>query len=214
MSFEYSCFISYPHGQDDVLVPLVENFVAGLETEIFALSRKKVWVDTKFLQGGHRLDEKIGPDLCKSACMVLIYTPLYFDTEHVYCARELKAMRDLEEQRLKLLRDRGKGLIIPVVLRGEKNFPKALGEKRLYYNFTDIEFNNPDHIIRVKYAKQIKEIAEYIFDRCELLDEIADNLLHNCDEFDLPTSQDAKKFVEEVLGKKVTAVAVPFLTTS
>lgn len=211
MSLEYCCFISYPHGQDNVLVPFVDDFVAGLEKEIFAQTRKRVWIDYKFLKGGYRLDEEIGPDLCKSACMILIYTPLYFDAEHTYCARELKAMQDLEEQRLKLLKDRGKGLIIPIILRGEKRFPKALSEKRLYYKFTDIEFNNPTEKIRVKFAKEIKEIAEYIIDRCELLDEVANKIPHDCDKFDLPSPDDAKKFVEEVLGKRIIDVAVPFV---
>ena len=74
-----------------------------------------------------RLDEEIGPDLCKSACMILIYTPLYFDTEHIYCARELKAMQESGSTApLRLIGDKGKGLIIPIVLRGEKTLPKGL----------------------------------------------------------------------------------------
>jgi hypothetical protein len=211
MSLEYCCFISYPHGQDNVLVPFVEDFLEGLEKEIYAQTRKKVWIDYKFLKGGYRLDEEIGPDLCKSACMILLYTPLYFDTEHTYCARELKAMQDLEEQRLQLLKDKGKGLIIPIILRGEKRFPTALSEKRLYYKFTDIEFNNPTERIRVKYSKELREIAEYIIDRCELLEEVASKFPTDCENYCLPSPHEAKKFVETVLGKKITDVAVPFV---
>lgn len=213
MPFEYCCFISYPHGQNDVLVPLVEDFVDGLEQEIFAVSRKKIWVDLKNLQGGARLDETIGPELCKSACMILIYTPLYFDAEHTYCARELKAMHELEAQRMPLLRDKGRGLIIPVILRGEKKFPTVLKERKSYF-FTDITFSNPADRIRIRYAKQIKEIAEYIIERCDMLEEVASHLPYDCDEFGLPSSEIAKKFVEEVLGQKVTDVAVPFVTRS
>src|ERR1700743_854624 len=139
MAYDYCCFISYPHGQDNVLVPFVEDFVSGLELEIKAITRKKVWTDYNFLKGGNRLDEEVGPGICKSVCMILLYTPLYFDCDHTYCAREFKAMQDLETKRMAVLADKGKGLIIPIVLRGEKRFPKALSEKRLYYKFTDIE---------------------------------------------------------------------------
>ena len=211
MAFPYCCFISYPHGQENVLVPFVEDFVKGLETEIYAQTRKKVWIDYKFLKGGFRLDEEIGPDLCKSACMILIYTPLYFDTEHLYCARELKAMQELEAQRLCVIGDKGKGLIIPIVLRGEKRFPKALSKERLYYNFTDIEFNNPTETIRAKHAKEIREIAEYIIDRCEHLDEVENQIQHNCDEYRLPSTTSAQDFVATVLEKKIVEVVVPFV---
>jgi hypothetical protein len=211
MGYEYCCFISYPHGQDNVLVPFVEDFVKGLETEIKAIMRRKVWVDYNFIKGGNRLDEEIGPDICRSVCMILLYTPLYFDTEHTYCARELKAMQDLESQRLKSLKDKGKGLIIPIVLRGEKRFPKVLSESRVYYRFTDIEFNDPKLKISEKYAKELKEIAEYIFDRCEQLDQVAGKSSHDCESFCLPSPEDAKRFVETVLGKTITDVAVPFV---
>jgi hypothetical protein len=211
MAFDYCCFVSYPHGQDDVLVPFVNDFIDGLKTEIYAQTRKKVWSDYEFIKGGNRIDEQIGPDLCRSACMILLYTPLYFDTEHTYCARELKAMQGLEEERLQLLKDKGKGLIVPVILRGQRRFPKTLSEKRLCYEFTDIEFNNPAEKIRVKFAKQIKEIAEYIAERCEVLDEIAAQLPHDCDQYSLPSLSDAKEFVETVLKKNITEVAVQFV---
>lgn len=211
MRIEYCCFISYPHGQENVLVPFVNDFVQGLEKEIYATMRRKIWIDFKFLKGGTRLNEEIGPDLCRSACMILLYTPLYFDREHLYCARELKAMRELEAQRLRLLRDRGKGLIIPIILRGEKKFPKALAEERLYYNFTDIEFNNPTESIRTKFSRQIREIAEYIVELNERLEEVVDDLPQECESFSLPTSEDAYEFVESVLGRKITDVAVSFV---
>ena len=211
MPYDYCCFISYPHGQDDVLVPFVKELVDGLHREIGAQTRKRVWFDHDFLQGGSRIDQEIGPDICKSVCMILVYTPLYFDTEHVYCARELKAMQDLEEKRLQVLKDKGKGLIIPIVLRGEKRFPSALSQQRLFYKFTDIQFNNPVEKIQVKYAQEIKEIADYIVDRCFSLEEVADKLPHDCDTFSLPSYDEAKKFVEGVLGKNISDVPVPFV---
>jgi hypothetical protein len=207
--YEYCCFVSYPHGQDDVLVPFVNDFVTGLEREIKTQTYKKVWSD-KFLKGGHRVDEEIGPDLCKSACMILFYTPLYFDTEHTYCARELKAMQDLEEQRMQTIKDKGKGLIIPVILRGVKRFPSSLKEKRKYWDFSRKLLNKPDDKIQEMYAQEISEIAEYILDQCDLLEQDTQQVAHNCETYRLPSAEDAKTFVEIVIGKKIVAVPMEF----
>ena len=209
MSYEFCCFVSYPHGQDDVLVPFVNDFVIGLETEIKTQTYKKVWSD-KFLKGGHRVDEEIGPDLCKSACMILFYTPLYFDTEHTYCARELKAMQDLETERLRTLQDKGKGLIIPVILRGVKRFPLSLKETRKYWDFSRKLLNKPEDKIQEMYALEISEIAEYILDQCDLLEQDAKHLPHDCEAYRLPSAQDAKTFVETVLGRKIVEVPMEF----
>ena len=213
MPFEYSCFISYPHGQNNVLVPKVVDFVEGLEREILAVISKSVWVDTRNLPGGSRLDASVGPEMCKSACMILIYTPLYFDAEHDYCMRELKAMHELEEQRMPLLRDKGKGLIIPIILRGVNEFPKVL-KRRIAYDFTDIAFSNPENKLSVRFDDQIKKIAEYIIEIYRLLEKASPQLPQDCERFGLPTSEAAIKFVEEELEHKVTGVPTPFVTRS
>jgi len=206
MSYKFSCFISYPHGQKNVLVPFINKFVKGLEDEIFLQSDKGVFVDS-YLEGGDRLDEEIGPNLCQSACMILFFTPLYFTLDHVYCARELLAMQKLEEQRRNFLPDKGKGLIIPIILRGEKKFPEAL-KNTLYYNFTDIV--DPAKMLKIK-SETIRKIAQYILDRCDDLDKISENdIPRNCETYCLPDSEEAKKYVEKVLEKKIDIVPGPF----
>jgi len=59
--------------------------------------------------------------------MVLVFTPLYFDTKHHYCALEYQGMKDLEQQRLGKIEDfSNKGLILPVVFRGEDCLPDEI----------------------------------------------------------------------------------------
>lgn len=205
MAFEFCCFISYPHGQDEVLVPFVKAFVEGLKREIGAMDRRPLWFD-QVLTGGRRIDEAIGAGLCKSACMVMLYTPLYFDEEHVYCARELKAMQDLEEERFKTLQDKSFGLIIPIILRGPKKFPEAM-KKGKFYDFTKFLFNSPSDKIRETYAEQIAEIATYIVERCDALEAAERDPTHNCDMYPLPSIEAAREFVEKVLGKTIVEVA-------
>lgn len=210
MAFEFCCFISYPHGQDNVLVPFVNDFVDGLSKEIKAQTRKKIWIDYNFLKGGDRINEEIGPSICKSACMIVFYTPLYFDAEHTYCAREFRAMELLEKQRLEHLTEKGHGLIITVILRGAKRFPKALEASRKYYKFDDIELNDPVDKIQFRYKKELKEIAEYIVDRCESLDEVATEIKHDCDVFCLPSEDDARDYIKTVLKKKIQPNPDPY----
>src|SRR6476660_8946664 len=205
MPFEYCCFISYPHGQQDVLVPIVKDFVEGLEKEIGSLTRHPVWFDKGRLRGGNLIDPAISAGICKSICMIMIYTPLYFDTEHTYCAQELKAMQDLEEERKKHLTDSSKGLIIPVILRGEKKFPEAM-KKRKFYDFTNYLFNGSSKKLRQAYAAQIREIANDIIDCCDSLENASGPLSHDCEKYGLPSSDDAKQFVESVLKKEIKEV--------
>lgn len=207
MAFDFCCFISYPHGQDNVLVPFVTDFVDGLSKEISAQSRKEIFTDYKFLTGGSRINEKIGPSLCKSACMIVFYTPLYFDAEHTYCARELRAMEKLEEARLAHLKDKGDGLIVTVILRGAKKFPKALEAKRKYYRFDDIDLNDPADKIQVRYASEIREIAEYILDRYDRLEEVAAHIKQDCDAFCLPSEEEAREYIATLLGRKEAKAA-------
>jgi len=208
MAFEYCCFISYPHGQDDVLVPIVKDFVEALKQEVGAQERRPPWFD-QTLTGGKWVDEAIGAGLCKSACMIMLYTPLYFDEEHVYCAQELKAMQDLETERLKFLRDKTTSLIIPVILRGEKRFPEVM-KKRHCYDFTQFLFNSPSEKISQKYAAQIKEIAAYVADRCYSLELEVNDPGHDCNQYPLPSVEAAKAFVKNVLGKTIVEVVETF----
>ena len=213
MPFEYSCFISYPHGQDNVLRPFVDDFKEGLTTEVYAQIRKQIWIDRKDLSGGDLLDEAVAHELCKSVCMIGFYTPLYFDIGHLYCAKEFRAMEILEERRLAMLKlkaDRKHGLIIPVILRGPKRFPTAIRTKRLCYEFDDIDLNDPAVKIRARHASEIRRIAEYVIECCDRFDTLTEDPCNGCDDFAFPSEKDVVQYVETLLGKPISIPAVPF----
>jgi len=186
----------------------VQDFVEGLKIEIGAQSRKRVWFD-QILTGGQWVDEAIGAGICRSACMIMFYTPLYFDEAHTYCARELKAMQDLEQDRMQFVADKSRGLIIPIILRGEQRFP-AIMKHRLFYDFTQHLFTSRRVKIREKYARQIQEIASYVLNQCDSLDAAGNSLQHNCDKFCLPSVDAAKAFVQTVLQRSIVEVADSF----
>ncbi|MFY9608644.1 MAG: toll/interleukin-1 receptor domain-containing protein [Blastocatellia bacterium] len=205
MPIEYCCFISYPHGQDNVLKPLMKEFFDGLRAEVYAQTRKRIWIDFECLQEGDRWNDKLATDLCKSICMVVVYTPLYFDAENAFCAREYSAMELLEEKRLRLLASasRTHGLIIPIVLRGEKRLPSVI-KRHQYYKFDDLDLADPQVKVRQRYASEIHKIAEYIIDRCYEFDRMGSDPCTECDTFTLPSHAETKAYIERVLDIRVS----------
>lgn len=214
MAIKYSCFISYPHGKGSAYEKFVRGFVEALSDEVYAQTYKEIWIDFNRLGGGYLFNEKIAEDLCRAACMVVIYTPLYFDLEHTYCAREYKAMEILENFRREQLRgrfDSTKGLIIPVVLRGWDAIPAGVKNTRHAYNFEKLLLADTTLKIRELFADKIKEIADYIvkcsreFDQVSA--EVSVDLCSECDEYRLPSETEAQVFVAGLLGRPVPVVA-------
>jgi hypothetical protein len=206
MPLDFSCFVSFASAQEKVLEPLVSDLVRGLKQEIYVLTRKEVWIDSERLEGGQRFNERLATDLCKSVCMVVLYTPLYFDIEHTYCAREYRAMEILEERRFTSFNgklDKSNGLILPIIVRGEKTFPRAIRDERQCYFFDDILLADPEVKLRSRYADQIRQMSEYIFERCNSFDGLPEDVCADCDEFVLPSDVEAREYLVKLLGKSI-----------
>ena len=138
MPFKYSCFISYRHGQRKMAERIINDLSDALASELELWLEQEVYVDRERLKGGDFYNEALATALCESVCMIMIFTPTYFSSDHTFCAREYKAMEKLEEQRFLAIggqTDKKRGLIIPIVFRGEDSLPKEIKDRRLYYNF-------------------------------------------------------------------------------
>ena len=103
--FEWACFISYRYGDDELTQSFIKELHRALKSYINAnfVGKLKVYWDENRLQGGDLIDQELATNLCKSVCMILVYTPFYFDKDHRYCSREYKAMEILEQQRSKAI---------------------------------------------------------------------------------------------------------------
>ena len=135
MPFSNTCFISYRHGGHEHSRKLVESFYQALSGELDLYIRgSRVYLDRERLRGGDFFSQELATQLCRSVCMVLLFDPSYFDLASPYCAREYKAMLDLEEQR-RMCCPAGMGLIIPVIIRGEKLLPDEIKNSRQFYSF-------------------------------------------------------------------------------
>jgi hypothetical protein len=145
-----------------------------------------VYLDQERLQGGDLFNPELAHALCHSVCMVVLFSPQYFDTEHTYCAREYQAMVRLEERRLSLSeREFPKGLIVPVIIRG--TLPEQIKGERHAFSLSDHLLVASD--LRLKPVRRIlRSIAELIYQRYLYQKPIEQKLCNLCRGFELPSA--------------------------
>lgn len=201
MPFQYSCFISYRHTQADI----VQELVSSLKTELSRWLDMDVYLDKERLKGGDFYNAELAKALCQSVCLIVVYTPTYFSEKNTYCAREFKAMEELEQKRLEKagLKDNAKhGLIIPIVYRGDKKLPNDIKNKRHCHFFEEFQISGHATLNDPEYAQRIKEIAEYIGERCEELSEIEEEVCKPCEAFEIPSDAEVSEWLTGMLPAK------------
>ena len=207
MPFKYSCFISFKHGRRRLSKAIVEQLLEALESEIELITDHEIFIDWEKIKGGDLYEKVLSNALCQSACMVLVYTPSYFNEKSTFCAREYQAMEILEKYRLRLLNSSTTskhGLIIPVVFRGEERLPNFIRDRRHYYDFQSFSLSSSKISEHPEFSRQIKELAKYICDRLDDLSSLSEDVCKDCDGFSLPTEQDASAWVKSFAQKPVS----------
>jgi hypothetical protein len=181
--FEYGCFISYVHAREELMREFMASLVPALKGELEPLVRNGVYLDNDRLATGTKHEHALGRVLCASACWVLIYVPQYL--EHDYCMREFRAMQILEERRRRALGHRlprEKGMILPIVLRGDKaELPEQITSS-MYLEFTQYTVASPKINVNESSMNEIRELASYVKEIFKL----GAHLSEDCSEFDLP----------------------------
>jgi hypothetical protein len=199
MGFQYACFISYRHHeQSETAGRFIDDLCTALRNELSMQAEPGVYIDRERILGGTRFDPALAGALCRSACMLLVYTPLYFSTEHLYCAREFRAMETLEDERLRRLADRSlqeHGLIIPVVLRGGDRLPAVLRQQRHAFDFGGFSLRSESLKQHPDYEPRVREVAQVILHRLQLLESLGDALDHDCSRFQLPPEDEVRRWV-------------------
>ena len=189
MPFKHACFISYRHGQHHYMKSIIDDLYAALSSELEPLipCEVPVFKDTARLKGGAYLEKNKAQALCESACLIVVYVPIYLNREHTYCAREFRAMEQLEKKRYEALTaaaDKSRSLIIPIVYR-KYNIHKLIGD-RVFVDFQDFDPGRRKMSKTRRYNDEIKKIAEYIYERYTLLSGLSADPCNNCEEFELP----------------------------
>ncbi|MDS4059807.1 MAG: toll/interleukin-1 receptor domain-containing protein [Candidatus Contendobacter sp.] len=194
-----ACFISYRHTNDPDAHCFVKAFVRQLRKQLaWWLPNAPVFFDEEGLKVGDQFNQELAYQLCRSACMVMFFSPLHFDVYHPYCALEYKAMLELEQRRLGHVVDdlRNKGLIFPVVFRGLDCLPVEIKDQRNYENL--------DHIIVESDFEQrdcqqrLNELAKQIFRRYMALHQAGVFANNDCVQFCFPAKAAVMPWLERI----------------
>jgi hypothetical protein len=194
-----ACFVSYRHTDDPDAHAFVKAFVRQLKKQLkWWLPNAPIFFDEDGLKVGDRFNDELAFQLCRSACMVMFFSPLHFDVLHPYCALEYQAMLLLEEKRLGAAEEdlRNKGLIFPVVFRGLDCLPREISGSRGYENF--------DHIVVESDFEQrdcqqrLMEIARQIYSRYVALSNAGVFDTMDCRQFRFPNKGQIQIWLNEV----------------
>jgi len=200
MAFEYPCFISYRnHEQSELAEKFIVDLYTALRNELAVWVDEDLFLDRQRLRGGVLYNSALARALCKSACMIVVYTPTYFSRKHLYCAREYRAMETLEQLRLsRLQRELSKdcGLIIPIILRGEEVLPSVIKASRHYYTFERFSLTSREITRNPDFETEIRQIAAEIHFRWQMLARTGDDLTCDCDNFDLPSEIEVQPWLD------------------
>jgi hypothetical protein len=207
MPYEHACFISYTHGQFSLMQSFVEQVGEALSSELEAyFGGDAVYIDQERLEPGYRYNEALASAICKSVCMVVVYTPWY--EQSAYCLREYTAMRRLEERRLQAIAraDPKRGLIIPVILRGRREtLPESFRDRLHYLDFSQFSTASRRILRNSRYLERIVNVAAYIDETARSLEAAGAVPGNDCDGFRLPAEGD----VDSWTGRRGLTPAYP-----
>ena len=187
--FEYACFISYSHAKQDLVRGFIGQFKAALEASLDPLVDLPIYFDQDRLQGGYLYNEALAFALCQSACMVAVYSPVY--ERRPYCGREFEAMVRLEAKRLAMAGvARGRGLIIPVVLRGFEDLPPRIKDGRHAVDFSQFTLADKAMLRNRNFLAKVELIAQQIYDHYRALQPVEAIACSDCTGFLLPAEHE------------------------
>lgn len=194
----YACFISYCHGQHELTRTFINQFKQALESSLeprVPRTGKEVYFDKDRLKPGYEYNEALAQAICKSVCMIVVYSPKY--ESQPYCVREFEGMKLVEQERRALLGSawpQEYGMIIPIIFRGDPDkLPEDIRAYRHYCDFTRFTTADPRISKNKKYVEKIEKIAEAIAESYSSLTKANIDLCGSCDNFRLPSEDEVRQ---------------------
>ncbi|MET0253425.1 MAG: toll/interleukin-1 receptor domain-containing protein [Terrimicrobiaceae bacterium] len=191
MGFRYACFVSYCHGQHELMKGFIDQLKTALKAELELLMNEELYIDEERLSPGYRYNEELARAICQSVCMIVVYSPKYERQE--YCVREFEGMEQLEKKRGQLLgatADEARSFIIPIILRGDDDVPERIKRYRHYANFSRFTLAMPDIIRNPAYVEEIRKIATVIYEQYNSFRVAGADPSTLCTEFQLPPASE------------------------
>lgn len=208
MEIKNACFISYCHGEGPLMMRFVKEFKEALSSSIEPYLDIKAFVDHEKLSPGDRYNDALAQAICESVCMIAIVVPKYFN--HDYCLKELEMMKKIEKIRVKKIGQNAlnnKGLVIPIILRGEiKNLPDEDMKRHIHCcDFSKFNTSQPNINKSRLFVSEIEKIAKFIYDVYEEL--IKHNTIMS---FDCARFRFNERDINKIKKPKITAPLSPF----
>lgn len=194
-NLKYSCFLSRRfYDEDNDAKEIMDTLVAKLKTEI-GFYGGKCFMDLGREvnpNDAEMINTQIGRALCESACMVLIFTPDYFRSDGLTCAKEYFGMKKLIKQRQNCMKEAGETVnsltVIAIIVRGL--LPDEIKQQSIVYEFENYEGLDTIDNERSHYFKKIKEIAKVVDDTRTHLSDHMPALCNICETFKLPDNSE------------------------
>jgi hypothetical protein len=185
----YSCFISYCHGQQELTQKFIDQLTRAIKSYLEPFLDEEVFIDTERLNPGYVHTEAIADAICKSLCMIVVYSPRY--EKHMYCLREFEAMCEVERRRQALLGNgamQGRRLIIPIIFRTriDGEIPEELRKNTTYCDFSKFTTASSEISENAEYVAEIEKIARTIVQHYNELEAAGYDLSNSCGDFRLP----------------------------
>src|SRR5215467_5860224 len=185
MRFNYSCFISYSHGQHTLMKTFMKDLLESLSSSLEPYFSEPVYIDEDRLKPGFEYNLALARAICSSVAMILVYTPRY--AEQDYCRREFTAMKTIESRRRRVVGITEFGPIIPIIFRGRRDeLPDDLKSHIHYTDFSKYTTADTSIVTNPDYVAKIEGIAQYISDLQNLYRPHTDRLFVNCQQFHMP----------------------------
>jgi hypothetical protein len=186
MAFKYACFISYCHGQHDLIKGFMDQLKTALKGELETLLDEEVSIDEERLKPGYEYNEELARAICESVCMIVVYSPRYL--RHEYCVREYEAMKRIEDRRRAQLgaAAHGRGFIIPIVFRTDAEILARVKDHKHYCDFSRFTLATHDMSRNTEYVDEIRKIANVIYEQYLLFQSLGTDPCAGCLDFKLP----------------------------
>lgn len=195
-----ACFISYSHSTNPYYANIVTTFAEQLGNQLALLMPKcEVYRDDDRLKPGFFPRPALAQAICESSCMVMLFTPGYFDEGHPFCALEYLAMQGLERKRAPHLAP-NVGLIIPVVISGEDAMPDEVRQRKPVSLDRELLLVRDLHTRRV--VEKVRGVAKQVFVLHKMLDTAANAVAYGCQGFEFPTEQVVTPFLRRVCAQQ------------
>lgn len=165
LGYTHHVFISWPHEIEARGAAFVRALAAGLEDRFRTFGGGSVFIDDR-LEDGYVWDKALRKNLCRSAVVVSVIVPTFFNSE--YCTIEWSIAEQLQSKRL-ATQDDVATLFLPIILTGNIRIPAEVAGLQLVADFMPLLVHSRAVDKHPRWNQLLSTLRDLIFNRLELV---------------------------------------------